>query len=390
VSETIASTLPPVEPRWLRRFVHGLAWKLVFVGLPALLFLSPLVAAVTVDADWAFDFKQFWQGAHDVIQGRSPYPSEELLAKASGRLGPTEIQEVFRFPYPASTAVLLVPFGLLPFTFAAALFTVILAAAIPLGLRILGIVDARVLVLTFAGATVGGAVRIGTLTPLLFLAVAVLWRYRERRWIAAVVAAAAIPAKMFLWPLLVWLAATRRMSTALLAVALAIGSTLVAWAAIGFAGLVEYPELVRRLTAVVEDRGYSLVALGVELGLPVDAARLLPLAIGLPALAGVVWLGRSERDRASFALAVFASILLTPIVWLHYFTLLLAPLALARPRFSWPWLIPLAYWVTPGQENEGDLWRVLVVLSLTSVLALVAVRATVAERTSLSVAPTGD
>ena len=366
MSETIASTLPPTDSSWLSRFVQGMAWKLAFIGLPAFLFLLPLVAALVFEGDWAFDFKQFWQGAHDVVHGRSPYPSEELLATASDRLGPVGIQEVFRFPYPASTAVLLVPFGLLPFTVAAALLTVILAAAIPVGLLVLGVRDARVVLLTFGFATVGGAVRIGTLTPVLFLAIALLWRYRERRLIAALVAAAAIPAKMFLWPMLVWLAATRRMGTALVAVTVAIASTLVAWAAIGFAGLVEYPELVRRLNDVVADRGYSLVALGVEAGLPLDAARVLPFAIGLPALAGVVWLGRMGRDQESFSLALTVSILLTPIVWLHYFTLLLVPLALSRPRFSWPWLLPLLYWVPATQENEGDLWRLVFCLTLSA------------------------
>jgi Glycosyltransferase family 87 len=362
MSETIASTLPLAKAGWLRRFGQGLAWKLVFVGLPAVVFLSPLVAAITLDADWAFDFKQFWQGAHDVVHGRSPYPSAELLATASDRLDPTGIQHVFRFPYPAWSAVVLAPFGLLPFTVAAALFTVVLAAAIPLGLRLLGVRDVRVLLLSFGLATVSGAIRIGTLTPLLFLAVGALWRYRDRRWVTALIGAAAIPAKLFLWPLLIWLASTRRMSSAVLAVALGLGVTLLSWAAIGFDGFAGYPELVGRLTDTVESRGYSLVALGIELGLPLDVSRALPLAVGLPVLAGVAWCGRAGHDDASFSLALLASILLTPVVWLHYFTLLLAPLALNRTRLSWPWALPLFFWIVQSQENLGDLWRIVTCL----------------------------
>ena len=48
---------------------------------------------------------------------------------------------------------------------------------------------------------------------------------------------------------------------------------------------------------------------------------------------------REEGDRRPFSMAVIASIAISPIVWLHYFTLLVAPLALARPRLAWPWAL---------------------------------------------------
>ncbi|MDW8338588.1 MAG: hypothetical protein RMM28_05560, partial [Thermoleophilia bacterium] len=47
-------------------------------------------------ADLAFDFRQFWQGAHDAVSGVSPYPSPELLAEAGEHLSSVGIQEVFR------------------------------------------------------------------------------------------------------------------------------------------------------------------------------------------------------------------------------------------------------------------------------------------------------
>jgi hypothetical protein len=31
-------------------------------------------------------------------------------------------------------------------------------------------------------------------------------------------------------------------------------------------------------------------------------------------------------------------------VWVHYFLLLLVPLALAQPRLSWLWFVPFAYY----------------------------------------------
>ena len=42
---------------------------------------------------------------------------------------------------------------------------------------------------------------------------------------------------------------------------------------------------------------------------------------------------------------------LTPIVWQHYILLLLAPLAVVRPRFSPIWLLPILLWVNPAEGN---------------------------------------
>ena len=51
-----------------------------------------------------------------------------------------------------------------------------------------------------------------------------------------------------------------------------------------------------------------------------------------------------ERDRRSLTLVLAAALVLTPIVWQHYLALLIAPIALARPRLSPLWALPLAAW----------------------------------------------
>jgi len=320
--------------------------------------------------DWAFDFRQFWQGANDVVNGVSPYPSAALLTTAGDHLDPEGIREVFRFPYPAGAAVALAPFGLLGFDDAAAVWSAVLIVSLLAAVWILGVRDWRVLGVVITSAAVISAVRLGTLTPVLILLLAVAWRWRDRRWVAGGSLAFAISLKLFLWPLVVWLAATRRWTAAALAAALAAGATLAAWAAIGFDGLADYPELLRRLSDVVADRGFSLVALGVEAGLPRGAAEALPWLVGLSLLAGVVAIARRERwDRNAFSLAIIAAIALTPIVWLHYFALLIVPLALARPRLSWAWALMWIFWLMPAQDNEGDLWRILVAIGVAGAVA---------------------
>ena len=70
--------------------------------------------------------------------------------------------------------------------------------------------------------------------------------------------------------------------------------------------------------------------------------------------------------------AIAAALALTPIVWLHYFALLLVVVALAQPRLGLLWFVPLALIVTPGSgeptpfETSGR----LAIAALTFGLAL--------------------
>ena len=250
---------------------------LVFGVLPLLLFCWWLgFAVLDSGGDWAFDFRQAWQGGKDVLDGMSPYPSPELLATAGNHLDPVDIQEVFRFPYPAAAAVGLSPLGTLAFDSAAAIWGILLILSLFAAAWTLGVRDWRVLGVVIGSAPIIGAVRIGTLTPVLLLLLTVAWRWRDRRWIVGLSLAIAISLKLFLWPLVVWLAATRRWAAAVATV----GSTAVllcsAWAVIGFEGLGDYPELLRKLADVVQDRGFSLVALAWKQACPTLSPRGFP------------------------------------------------------------------------------------------------------------------
>ena len=62
-------------------------------------------------------------------------------------------------------------------------------------------------------------------------------------------------------------------------------------------------------------------------------------------------------------IAIAAALVLSPIVWRHFFVLLLVPLALSRPRFDAAWLIPIGFWVGDGTFN-GAPWQTAFVLGL--------------------------
>ena len=50
-----------------------------------------------------------------------------------------------------------------------------------------------------------------------------------------------------------------------------------------------------------------------------------------------------EQDVAALTLALAVAFVASPIVWIHYFLLLLVPIALTRPRLPPIWVVPFAY-----------------------------------------------
>jgi hypothetical protein len=92
------------------------------------------------------------------------------------------------------------------------------------------------------------------------------------------------------------------------------------------------------------------------------------LIYGLLATAFAAAIARSARwgsDAIPFVLAVTAALLLSPIVWIHYYVLLLVPIALSRPRLSGLWFAPFVYWATPQPESFGSIWRLVVGIGFT-------------------------
>ena len=157
-----------------------------------------------------------------------------------------------------------------------------------------------------------------------------------------------------------------------MACAVGVAVLALSWLVIGFAGMADYPELLRRLDRAVGEDSYTVYIVGLDLGLPSVAARALWLAVGLALVALIVVLGRRGDERTAFVVAIAASLALTPIVWLHYFALLLVVVALAQPRLGYLWFVPLAMFITPGSGHPSpfDTAWALAVASVTVALAV--------------------
>ena len=288
----------------------------------------------------AYDFwRNVWSFDRDVLAGISPYrePAGSAAVDDSG-------------VYPPFAPLLFMPLALLPYAPAAALWSLGLLASLGLALWLVGVRDWRCYAwLPVSLPVLNGFLILGNITVLLTLCFAVAWRWRERPLLAGVALGAAFVAKPFLFPLVVWLLATRRYraaATATVTTALALG---VSWAAIGFDGLLDYP----RLTQVVADRyqseGVSTVAAAVDLGLSETTGRAVGIGLGLALLAlGAGLARRPDGDLPAFSLSIGATLVLSPVAWYHYLVLLLVPAAIRFPRLGAIWFLPLVFWISQG------------------------------------------
>jgi hypothetical protein len=279
------------------------------------------------------DLAVFLRGAGDVLRGASPYA----------------FQGDRTFAYPPFLAYVVAPLHPLASSTAALVWMLLSLAAIVLALWLLELRDWRCYALVGVFLFTRSAIDLGTVEPLLLLAVAAAWRWRDRLLQPAVAVGIAIVLKLFLWPLAVWLALMRRVRAAAASIGIAIGLAFISWAAIGFAGLGHYPSVLAKLADHESSSSYSVVALGVRAHLPLLAARIVSVLVALALLAAAAWVARDERrsvrdrDVAVLTLTLAAALAASPIVWVHYFLLLLVPLVLARPRLSLLWLVPFAY-----------------------------------------------
>ncbi len=274
-------------------------------------------------------------------------------------------------------AYLVVPFTILPETVASVLAVLGVAALLAGTLVALRVRDWRCYAAVLLWAPTTNALHMASASALIAFGAALAWRYRFTTWPLAASVGLTVATKVILWPLLVWTFATRRFRPTAYALAIGGGITLVAWAGLGFAGIGSYPALLERLADLEAGDSYSLVGAMSSLGLGEVSARVVAVLLGVGLLAGCVVFARRGDDLRSFTFALAASLALTPVVWLHYLVLLLVPLAIARPRFSAIWLVPLLLWLTPLNGNGEAIQPFLPALVVAAVVAVV-----LADRTS--------
>jgi hypothetical protein len=328
-------------------------WRL---GCRALLVIAVLAAAPLVlvpllshnHGNALYDFRGgLYNAGTAILHGLNPYHAGFLAHQAAiMRAGGVAIGETashtFSLPvYPAPANLAVVPLSLLPFWAAGTIYTLLSIGAMVLSLRWLEVRDWRCYVLALLSFPFLNGLYFGAVGPFLVLGIAAAWRWRARLWTPAIAIASVVVAKVFPWPLAVWLLVTKRYRAFALTAAIGLAVTLLAWSAIGFAGMLEYPRMLSNLTFIQELRATSLVAILIALGLSPSAATALALIAGAGVLLAAWRAARRAEERTAFGLVIIATLTAAPIVWDHYLVLLFIPIALRSPRLSALWFLPL-------------------------------------------------
>lgn len=340
-----------------RQAIRRRALEHMLLGILPLVITAEIVYYVYSHGNAAVDFQHsFWLAGWRTLHGGDPYAWTG--AEISGGVS---------FPYPAPTALLLAPFGLLS-SFAESIpITVAAIAAGPLTLRILDVRDWRV----YGAVALWQPVVIGwqtaNFTLALVIGTALLWRFRDRQLVAALLVALLASIKPILVPLWFWLLLTRRWRAAAYGAALGLLLNVVSWTVLGWPELGRWLGLISLQGRLRDSIGYSLVSLATHVGLGRAIGYALMVGIGCALMSIAVRLARAQQQDRAFAVAIMLTIVVSPQVDTHYFAMLLVPLAISRPRLSWVWLVPIVLWVCPAAY--ADRWQILIWWVLAGVMA---------------------
>jgi hypothetical protein len=328
--------------------------ELVLFGVVPVVALVLALWAYAGDDRLALDFHhELYPQAQAVVDGDEAIdPPDAYLADRANKV------------WPMSAVLPVVPLTALPPGVADWLATAAVLAALVGALWLLQVRDWRVYGVVLLWPAVIEGVQTANASLPLTLLVALAWRYRAHSAVAGLALGYGIAVKLFLWPVALWFALVGRGRAALVAGLTAAASLLLLlpWTSIG-----DYVRLLRNLGRTFEHESYTPFALLTDIGLPDTPARVATVLLGAAVLA-LAW------RRRSLGLAVAAALVLSPIVWRHFFTLLIVPLALSRPRFDVVWLIPIGLWVGDGTFNGTPLQNACV-------LGLAALTVVVCERT---------
>jgi hypothetical protein len=321
----------------------------LFVAVPAV-FTVVAIAIFRSIHQFAGDFhKEFWPAGLHILNGQSPY----LLNHA-------QVANGVAFPYPALTGLFMAPFALLSRSVSEVLFTVICFGALFAILRVLNVRDWRLYGLVLLWAPVLNAWQSANLTLLLALGIALMWRYRDRPAVAGLCVALAISLKPFVWPAGVWLLATRRWRAAAFAVIYGAVVNAIAWGVLGFSQIGRYLRDASTVSGVFFRHAYTPIALVLHIGASTSVADAVGVALAAMALVACVWIGLRGRDLGALTLAVVLMWLASPVLWMHYFALVLVPLAIARPRLQPVWALPILLIACGSRSTQA--WQIVFVL----------------------------
>jgi hypothetical protein len=342
----------------------ALALRDILIGPASCLILGFMVWRVLRGAAPAFDFRFAYSAAGQrVLSGQSPYLWTAL-----------QFRDGHAFVYPALSALLFAPLSRLSLALGALLATVACVALVPGTLWFMRVRDWRVYGVALMWMPFYSGWMTANESLFLMLGVAFLWRSRDHPVAAGLLTAAMISLKPLMWPLALWLLATRRWRASAFTLVWGLALNLVAWSLIGFNQIGAYIHAAATDTTDSWRTGFGLPALLAHFGFSRGVGLTVMLVASTALAVAVVHSGLAKRNQnRALVLALALTLVSSPLLWPHYVVLLIVPLALLRPRLDWVWALPLLMWVgQPAAPVHG--WQAIVFWAAAGTMCVALVR----------------
>lgn len=286
-----------------------------------------------------YDFQAYVEAGRRVLDGARLY--DPTIAVAGG---------FALFLYPPPFALVMVPFALLPSSLALWAWEVALVAAFLIGVGLMPVRrDIRWAIVLLAGLQWPFlyTIKLGQITPWLFLVFVVGWRQLARPASLGLSVAAGGLAKVQPALLVGWMLLTRNRRAATWAITGVVVVSAASALILGPGTWADYVSLLRRVgEPVATPHNFTPGAIAFQLGAGRDLAGIVQvLAVGATLVVAALACLRAPLE-TSYVVTVVASQLVSPLLWDHYAMLLLIPTAFLLERRQW-WavLIPLAGWL---------------------------------------------
>ncbi len=323
-----------------RNATYRIALQQVLLGfIPiVVLFWQVVVLVFGGRNNVAVDFHNaYYVAGYRLLHGGDPYAWTH-----------SQIREGIAFVYPAFSALFFAPFALISVAAAGVVVTLVWIALTPLTLWVLGVRDWRVYGAAMLWLPVFSTWETGNETIVLVLLAAVVWRYRANPIVAGVITAAAISLKPFMWPLALWLLVTRRWRASGYGLAAGVIINIVSWSVVGFDKIGVYLRDSGFDTRYAWRAGYSVAAALGHLGFGHQTGDVITVLLCVLLAAAIGYVAFVQhRELQALTLTVILMLAASPLVWNHYFALLLIPMALVYPGMNWLWALPVLMWVCP-------------------------------------------
>lgn len=307
------------------------------------------------------DFLVFYASANNVMHHLNPYP----------KVGSPSVYSGSSFVYPYFSAFLFTPFVALSRTMAQWSFVVVSLVAIVLSLWFFGVRRPAVYALFLLASTTTVSWQMGTVNPLLFFGLALAWRLRNKVVLLGVIVGTVAFVKLFLLPVLLWLALARRFRAFLTSATVFLGLFLGSF----IAGPISFPRYLSLLTELSLHegrRGFSGTSLLRNIGVGEVVSMVVVVGIGVGMLTMVYRLYRTTHQEAVLlAGTIVVSLFLTPILWSSYLVLVGTVLLLILESEYAAIFYSITSWVVVTPDRAGLFAIILVVVAMVCFVVLI-------------------